>query len=39
MIGRWKKEGKHFCPNNKLAQEPQGNEENIYAEPDSKKRR
>jgi hypothetical protein len=28
MMGRWKKEGNHFSPNNKLVQEPEGNEEN-----------
>jgi hypothetical protein len=28
MMGRWKKDGNHFPPNNKLAQEPEVNEEN-----------
>jgi hypothetical protein len=30
---RWKKDGNHFLPNNKLVQEREGNEENGY--PDS----
>jgi hypothetical protein len=30
MMRRWKKEGKHFPPNNKSVQEPEGNEENRY---------
>jgi hypothetical protein len=34
MMGRWKKEGNHFLPNNKLVQEPEGNEENRYPDPD-----
>jgi hypothetical protein len=25
MMQRWKKEGNHFPPNNKLVQEPEGN--------------
>jgi hypothetical protein len=37
MIGRWKKEGNHFPPNNKLVQEPGGNEEIRYSDPDSNK--
>jgi hypothetical protein len=37
MMGRWKKEGNHFPPNNKLVQEPEGNEENRYPDPDSNK--
>jgi hypothetical protein len=37
MMGRWKKEGNHFLPNNKLVQEPEGNEENRYSGPDSNK--
>jgi hypothetical protein len=37
MMGRWKKEGNQFPPSNKLVQEPEGNEENIYSEPDSNK--
>jgi hypothetical protein len=27
MMVRWKKEGNHSPPNNKLVQEPEGNEE------------
>jgi hypothetical protein len=37
MMGRQKKEGKHFPPNNKSVQEPEGNEENRYPDPDSNK--
>jgi hypothetical protein len=37
MMGRWKKEGNHFPHNNKLVQEPGGNEENRCPDPDSKK--
>jgi hypothetical protein len=37
MMGRWNKDGNHFPPNNKLAQEPEGNEENRYLDPDSDK--
>jgi hypothetical protein len=37
MMGSWKKEGNHFLPNNKSVQETEGNEENRYPEPDSKK--
>jgi hypothetical protein len=36
-MGRQKKEGNHFPPNNKLVQEPEGNEENRYPDPDSNK--
>jgi len=36
-MGRWKKEGNHFSPNNKLVQEPEGNEENRYPDPDCNK--
>jgi hypothetical protein len=32
-MGRWKKDGSHFLPNNKLVCEPERNEENRY--PDS----
>jgi hypothetical protein len=39
MMGRWQKEEKQFPPSNKLVQEPEGNEENRYSDPDSKKRR
>jgi hypothetical protein len=28
MMGRQKKDGNYFPPNNKLVQEPEGNEEN-----------
>jgi uncharacterized membrane protein YcgQ (UPF0703/DUF1980 family) len=37
MMGIWKKEGKHFPPNNKSVQEPEGNEENRCPDPDSNK--
>jgi hypothetical protein len=37
MIRRWKKEGNHFPTNNKLVQEPEGNEENRCPDPDSNK--
>jgi hypothetical protein len=37
MMGRWKKEGNQFHHSNKLVQEPEGNEENRYADPDYKK--
>jgi hypothetical protein len=37
MMGRWKKEGDHFPPSSKLVQEPQGNEEIRYTDPDSNK--
>jgi hypothetical protein len=33
MTGRWKKEGNQFSPSNKLVQEPEGNEENRYSDP------
>jgi exonuclease VII large subunit len=36
-MGRWKKEGNHFPPNNKLVQEPKGNEENRCPDPYSNK--
>jgi molecular chaperone DnaK (HSP70) len=36
-MGIWKKEGNHSPPNNKLVQEPEGNEENRCPDPDSKK--
>jgi hypothetical protein len=36
-MGRWKKDGNHSPPNNKLVQEPEGNEENKYQDSDSKK--
>jgi hypothetical protein len=37
MMGRRKKEGNHFPSNNKLVQEPEGNEENRCPDPDSNK--
>jgi gas vesicle protein len=37
MIGRWKKEGNYFPPNNKLVPEPEGNEENRHPDPHSNK--
>jgi hypothetical protein len=37
MMGRQKKDGKHFPRNNKLVQEPEGNEEIRYPDPDSNK--
>jgi uncharacterized phage infection (PIP) family protein YhgE len=35
MMGRWKKGGNHFPSNNKLVQEPEGNEKNRSPDPDS----
>jgi hypothetical protein len=37
MMGRQKKDGNHFLPNNKLLQQPEGNEENRYPDPNSNK--
>jgi hypothetical protein len=37
MMGRWKKDGNDFPLNNKLIQEPEGNEENGYLDSDSNK--
>jgi hypothetical protein len=37
MMGRQKKRGKALSPSNKSVQEPEGNEENRYPDPDSKK--
>jgi hypothetical protein len=37
MMGRQKKDGNHFPPNNKLVQETEGNEENRYPDSDSNK--
>jgi hypothetical protein len=37
MMGRQKKDGNHFPPNNKLVQETEGNEENGYPDSDSNK--
>jgi hypothetical protein len=35
MMGRWKRHGNHFAPQNKLVQDSEGNEENGYQDPDS----
>jgi hypothetical protein len=37
MMGKWKKVGNNFSPNNKLVQEPEGNKEIRYPDPDSNK--
>jgi hypothetical protein len=37
MTGRRKKQGNHFPNSKKLVQEPEGNEENRYSDPDSNK--
>jgi hypothetical protein len=37
MMGRWKKDGSHFPPNNKSVQDPEGNEENRSPDTDSNK--
>jgi hypothetical protein len=37
MLERWKKDGNHSPPNNKLVQDSQGNEENGYPVPDLNK--
>jgi hypothetical protein len=37
MTGRQEKEGNQFPPSNKLVQEPEGNEEKRYSDPDSNK--
>jgi hypothetical protein len=37
MTGRQKKQGNQFPDSKKLAQEPEGNEENRYSDPDSHK--
>jgi hypothetical protein len=37
MMGRQKKQGNQFLHSNKLVQEPEGNEENRYLDPDSNK--
>jgi hypothetical protein len=37
MMGRWKRDGNHSPPKNKLVQDPEGNEENRYPVPDSNK--
>jgi hypothetical protein len=35
MMGRWKKDGNHFPPNNKLVQESEWNEKNRSPDTDS----
>jgi hypothetical protein len=37
MTGRQKKQGNQFPHSKKLVQEPEGNEENRYSDPDSNK--
>jgi uncharacterized membrane protein YcgQ (UPF0703/DUF1980 family) len=37
MMGRWKRDGNHSPPKNKLVQDSEGNEENRYPDPDSNK--
>jgi squalene cyclase len=37
MMGRQKKQGSQFLHSKKLVQEPEGNEENRYSDPDSTK--
>jgi hypothetical protein len=37
MTGRQKKQGNQFLSSNKLVQEPEGNEEKRYSDPDSNK--
>jgi hypothetical protein len=37
MMGREKKQGNQFLHSKKLVQEPEGNEENKYSDPDSNK--
>jgi hypothetical protein len=37
MMGRQKKQGSQFPHSKKLVQEPEGNEENRYLDPDSNK--
>jgi hypothetical protein len=37
MIGRWKRDGNHSPPKDKLVQDSQGNEENRYPDPHSNK--
>jgi hypothetical protein len=38
-MGRWKRDGNHNPPQNKLVQDSKGNEENRYPDPDSKKKK
>jgi hypothetical protein len=37
MMGREKEQGNQFPPSKKLVQDPEGNEENRYSDPDCKK--
>jgi hypothetical protein len=37
MMGRWKRDGKHSPPKNKLVQDSERNEKNGYPVPDSNK--
>jgi hypothetical protein len=37
MMGRWKRDGNHSPPKNKLVQDSEGNEEKGYLDPDSNK--
>jgi hypothetical protein len=37
MMGRWKRDGNHSPPKNKLVPDSEGNEENGYPDPDSNK--
>jgi uncharacterized membrane protein YvbJ len=39
MMGRQKKQGNQFPHSKKLVQEPEGNEENRYSDPDSNKKK
>jgi hypothetical protein len=39
LTGRQKKQGNQFPPQQKIVQEPEGNEENRYSDPDSQKRK
>jgi hypothetical protein len=36
-MGRWKRDGNNFPPQNKLVQDSKGNEENRYPDPDFNK--
>jgi hypothetical protein len=36
-MGRWKKDGNHSLPQNKLIQDSEGNDENGYPDPESNK--
>jgi hypothetical protein len=36
-MGRWKRDGNHSSPKNKVVQDLERNEENRYPDPDSKK--